>query len=127
MGTVVMLLYENSCPTSPGVQRSLAISSNLRRILSEGAQEQSSLPAQTRCDLIAFSMSPPRTCRPGQNADKESTMLYCASPWKNTVVDLGGAQETRLLTVWTLTLRYCCSHKRRQLRARRTTYPVTVR
>ena len=33
-----------------------------------------------RWALIAFSMSPAKTCRPGQNADRESIVKYAASP-----------------------------------------------
>ena len=33
-----------------------------------------------RWAFIAFSMSPARTCKPGQNADRESIVKYAASP-----------------------------------------------
>jgi len=48
--------------------------------------------------LIAFSTSPAKTCRPGQNADKESIVKYAASPvWMLTFLNFSKVQRNLYL------------------------------
>ena len=53
-----------------------------------------------RWALIAFSISPPKTCRPGQNADRESIVKYAGSPeWMLTFLNFRNVQRRRHLKI----------------------------
>ena len=64
--------------TLPGGQSVVARRYNLVSLLK--GRKGMSLNIHIMCNLIALWISPESTCRPGQNADSESMVLYATSP-----------------------------------------------